>query len=120
MTSWIVIFVFVLALYVKCEAFGRGTFSFHQSIRRSAYNPNGFRAPPQDVESESVQQVTGAESGGIGGVSYPGQGYPTRADTFQVLVTGHIGTEPKEVYLRNNSYVVNFSVITYERFTFVV
>jgi hypothetical protein len=36
---------------------------------------------------------------------------PSRNDLCEMFVSGYIGTEPKEVYLANGHYVVNFAVI---------
>lgn len=35
---------------------------------------------------------------------------PSRFDTCKVLISGVVGTEPKEIYMKNGHYVVNFAV----------
>lgn len=35
---------------------------------------------------------------------------PKRKDTCKLLLSGIIGTEPKEAYLSNNHYVINFAL----------
>lgn len=35
---------------------------------------------------------------------------PSRYDTCKLLVSGVVGTEPKEIYLKSGHYVVNFAV----------
>ena len=35
---------------------------------------------------------------------------PQRRDTCKLLISGVIGTEPKEAYLSNNHYVINFAL----------
>ena len=115
MVPWILIGLIVLELCGICFAFGRGFphLPVHlqaSKFQLSAYNPSGFKIPPKSqtdgISSQSIQSDASNENF----ISNQGFQYPTRTDTFQVMVTGHVGTDPKEVYLRNNSYVVNFSV----------
>lgn len=37
-------------------------------------------------------------------------GTPPRNDVCKVLISGVVGTEPKEIYLKNGHYVINFAV----------
>ncbi len=38
------------------------------------------------------------------------QNSPSRHDTCKVLISGVVGTEAKEIYMKNGHYVVNFAV----------
>lgn len=35
---------------------------------------------------------------------------PTRYDSCKMLITGVVGTDPREVYMKNRHYVINFAV----------
>lgn len=35
---------------------------------------------------------------------------PTRYDSCKMLITGVVGTDPREVYMKNGHYVVTFAV----------
>lgn len=40
----------------------------------------------------------------------PRSNVPLRYDACKLLISGVVGTEPKEIYLKNGHYVVNFAV----------
>jgi hypothetical protein len=42
---------------------------------------------------------------------------PQRQDMCRIFVSGIVGTEPKEAYLKHGHYVVNFAVATVGHFT---
>ena len=63
----------------------------------------------------------GSQQGGMGDQMIPPQiersTTPSRYDICKVCVTGVIGTEPKETYLANGHYVINFALATTGHFT---
>jgi hypothetical protein len=44
---------------------------------------------------------------------------PKRKDTCKLLLSGIIGTEPKEAYLSNNHYVINFALAVVGHYDFI-
>lgn len=44
---------------------------------------------------------------------------PKRKDTCKLILSGIIGTEPKEAYLSNNHYVINFALAVVGHYDFI-
>ena len=44
---------------------------------------------------------------------------PKRKDTCKLLLSGIIGTEPKEAYLSNNHYVINFALAVVGHYDYI-
>jgi hypothetical protein len=66
--------------------------------------------------SQNYNQVSNYQTNNI---QEPKSSVPIRKDTCKLFLSGIIGTEPKESYLSNDHYVVNFGLCVTGHFDFV-
>ena len=78
----------------------------------------------KDFEGYSIDQSSGSSSyerrtNPTVNTSTTSNSFPSRQDTCLMLFSGVIGTQPKEIYLRQGNYVVRFSVRLCFHFTYL-
>lgn len=108
------------------NSYGNSQFSGQYGYKQASYqNQNAYggsnQQPSQPQMNDGFMQQNMNMQGGQGGMQEQGQGQgqssgsqlakePARRDTCLMFISGVIGTDPKESYLSNGHYVLNFAL----------
>ena len=92
------------------SSFTRGRINYDESMRNNNNNNNmnnGMNSNTRQTNEDDGMMENKEERSTV----------PSRTDTCMILLSGIVGTEPKETYLSNGHYVVNFAMAVVGHYT---